>query len=107
MGFARGGAGRRLYTRPRPSARRANMPPTPLVSVVVPTYQRLAQLRESVESVVRQTYPTWELIVVDDGSTDGTTEWVQSLADPRIRLLALPHSGNLGYVRNRGNAEAR
>jgi glycosyltransferase involved in cell wall biosynthesis len=79
----------------------------PLVSVVVPTYQRLDYLREAVASVRAQTYPAWELIVVDDGSSDGTVEWLKGLADTRIRVLALPHSGNLGQVRNRGNQVAR
>lgn len=79
----------------------------PKVSVTVPTYNRLPHLREAVASVVAQTYPNWELIVVDDGSEDGTQEWIAGLDDPRIRLLALPHSGNLGHVRNRGIAEAR
>lgn len=80
----------------------------PLVSVTVPTYNRLPHLREAVRSVIGQTYTNWELIVVDDGSTDGTRDWVESLEDPRIRLVALPHNtGNLGHVRNRGVAEAR
>jgi glycosyltransferase involved in cell wall biosynthesis len=74
---------------------------------VLPTYQRLGYLREAVASVLAQSYGAWELIVVDDGSVDGTREWLNGLADPRIRVLALPHSGNLGRVRNLGNAEAR
>jgi glycosyltransferase involved in cell wall biosynthesis len=74
---------------------------------VVPTYQRREYLREAVASVRAQTYSAWELIVVDDGSTDGTREWLATLDDPRIRVLELPHSGNLGQVRNRGNAQAR
>jgi glycosyltransferase involved in cell wall biosynthesis len=79
----------------------------PLVSVLIPTYNRLHYLREAVESVLRQSYTNWELIVVDDGSTDGTREWVVNLAEPRIRLVEIAHSGNLGRVRNRGIAEAR
>jgi glycosyltransferase involved in cell wall biosynthesis len=79
----------------------------PLVSVVVPTYERLAYLREAVASVVAQTYPHWELVVVDDGSTDGSAEWVRSLNHPRIRVVALAHTGNLGHNRNQGIAVAR
>lgn len=77
------------------------------MSVVVPTYQRLALLREAVASVRAQTYGRWELIVVDDGSSDGTLEWLGGLEDARVRVIALPHSGNLGALRNRGNREAR
>jgi glycosyltransferase involved in cell wall biosynthesis len=83
------------------------MPTGPLVSVLIPTHNRLPYLREAVDSVLRQTYENWELIIVDDGSTDNTREWILTLADPRIRLIAMPHSGNLGRVRNRGIAEAR
>src|SRR5687767_7703512 len=83
------------------------MPTGPLVSILIPTYNRLDYLREAVGSVLRQTYENWELIIVDDGSTDDTRAWVLSLAEPRIRLITIPHSGNLGLVRNRGIAEAR
>jgi glycosyltransferase involved in cell wall biosynthesis len=79
----------------------------PLVSIVVPTWNRLSYLREAVASVLGQSYPRWELIVVDDGSTDGTAEWIRGLADPRITLLERPHSGNLARVRNAGNAVAK
>src|SRR5688572_28836658 len=83
------------------------MPTAPLVSILIPTYNRLGYLREAVDSVLRQTHENWELIIVDDGSTDDTREWVLSLAEPRIRLITIPHSGNLGLVRNRGIAKAR
>ena len=75
--------------------------------MVLPTWNRLPYLREAVRSVLRQTYPRWELIVVDDASGDDTLRWLESVGDPRVRWLTLPHSGNLGKLRNRGVAEAR
>jgi glycosyltransferase involved in cell wall biosynthesis len=88
-----------------PLVRRAMSAPLhedPLVSVVIPTYDRLPLLRQAIDSVRAQTYPRWELLVADDGSRDGTAGYVASLADPRIRLLSLPHTGHLGRVRNAG-----
>lgn len=60
-----------------------------LVSVVVPTHNRLSLLSENVRSVQSQTYAHWELLIVDDGSNDGTKHWVlsQHHQDPRIRLI--------------------
>ncbi len=78
------------------------MMPPPLVSVVIPTYNRLPMLREAVQSVRAQTHPQWELVVVDDGSTDATREFVASLGDPRIWLLSPAHTGNVASVRNAG-----
>lgn len=65
----------------------------PLVSVITPTYQHGAYIRECVESVITQTFRGWELIVVDDGSTDDTLDKVRSLADPRISVLERSHVG--------------
>ncbi|HXG47062.1 MAG TPA: glycosyltransferase, partial [Methylomirabilota bacterium] len=48
----------------------------PLVSVIIPTFDRLGQLVEAIASVRAQTYPAWELIVVDDGSGDGTPSYL-------------------------------
>src|SRR5689334_2783621 len=79
----------------------------PLVSVVIPTYNRLAFLREAVDSVLAQTFRDWELIIADDGSTDGTPEAMARLADPRVRVISLEHSGNPGRVRNAAIALAR
>lgn len=58
----------------------------PLVSVIIPTYNRAHVLHRSIVSVIHQSYPNWELIVVDDGSTDGTNKMVSSfcLKDQRI-----------------------
>jgi glycosyltransferase involved in cell wall biosynthesis len=78
----------------------------PLVSVVLPTYNREAYLRQAVESVRAQTYPAWELIVIDDGSTDGTLPYLSALGDPRVHVLREAHCGKPGDLRNRGLAIA-
>ena len=74
----------------------------PLVSVVIPTYNRAAFLAEAVHSVLAQTFADFELIVVDDGSIDRTRAWVEGIADPRIKLIPLPHSGSPARTRNAG-----
>lgn len=80
---------------------------SPTVSVVIPTHDRLPFLREAVASVRAQTFEDWELIVVDDGSTDGTPEYLAALTDPRICALRTESSGFPGAVRNRGIERAR
>jgi glycosyltransferase involved in cell wall biosynthesis len=72
----------------------------PAVSVIIPTYNRRALLGAAIESVLRQSWNDWELLVVDDGSTDGTAETIPN--DPRIRFVAVAHSGNVAAVRNAG-----
>lgn len=79
---------------------------SPTVSVVVPTYNRLDYLRETVASVLGQTFADFELIVVDDGSVDGTADQLATLSDPRVRCLRLEHTGNIARVRNAGAARA-
>ena len=79
----------------------------PLVSVGIPTYNRLPYLREAIASVREQTHPNWELFVVDDGSEDGTAEFVPGIRDDRVHLVRLFHSGNIARLRNRGVQEAR
>jgi hypothetical protein len=79
---------------------------TPLVSVVIPTHNRLASLQEAVASVRAQDWPSWELIVVDDASSDGTSEWVKANADERVRGVRLDTHEERSEARNRGLAEA-
>jgi glycosyltransferase involved in cell wall biosynthesis len=76
----------------------------PFVSVIIPTFNRLALLQETLESVRRQTFRDFEIIVVDDGSTDGTGEWLKTRND-----LIVVVQGNSGIAssRNRGAAEAQ
>ena len=71
---------------------------------MIPTWNRLLLVEDAVKSVIAQTYAHWELIVVDDGSTDGTAEHLEALGESRLRVLSLPQTGHLGQVRNRGAA---
>ncbi|MEY2458766.1 MAG: hypothetical protein QOG30_596 [Acidimicrobiaceae bacterium] len=80
---------------------------SPLVSVVIPTRDRRELLQRSVESVLAQTVRDFECIVVDDGSTDGTHEWLASLDDPRVTAITLPEGGGAPHARNRGIHAAR
>jgi glycosyltransferase involved in cell wall biosynthesis len=78
------------------------------VSVVIPTYNRAGMLREALESVLGQTLPAAEVLVVDDGSTDGTAQVVEDLARQGAPVVYLsgPHTNNRGEARNRGAAAA-
>jgi len=77
------------------------------VSVILPTYNRASTIRRAVESVLRQTFEDFELIVVDDGSTDNTAKYLRSIADPRLKVVVLEKNRGLGAARNAGIAEAR
>lgn len=74
----------------------------PLVSVVVPTYNRADCVAEAVSSVLRQTYPALEVIVVDDGSTDRTAEVIGGIDDPRLRYIRLEENRGANHARNVG-----
>ena len=76
----------------------------PLISVIMPAYQAEAYIETAIRSVMAQTYPNWELLVLDDGSRDGTASIVQALASEDARVRYLPNPGNMGVAktRNRG-----
>src|ERR1035437_5927629 len=67
-----------------------------MISVIMATNNRAATLPRAVDSVRRQTCEEWEVIVVDDGSTDGTSDFLGELAHPRIRVCR--HSSNRGVT---------
>ncbi len=81
----------------------------PRVSVICPTFNRSEAILATVNSVREQSVPDWELIVVSDGSTDDTEEWVRSAAarDARIRLIRTERHGHPSEPRNAGLALAR
>ena len=57
------------------------------VSIITPTYNRAHTIQKAIDSVLKQTYQDWEMIIVDDGSTDNTEEIVKKSKDPRIKYL--------------------
>ena len=83
------------------------MTASPLVSVIIPTYNHVHFLREALESVCAQTYTNWEAVVINNYSEDNTVEVVESFNDPRIRLENFRNNGVIAASRNRGIALAR
>ena len=71
---------------------------SPRVSVIIPTFNRAAMLRDAIDSVLNQTFEDYEIIVVDDGSTDNTRETISKFNSPKITYI---------YQENRGRSIAR
>src|SRR5271154_220863 len=82
---------------------------TPLVTVITPTYNHEGFIGPCIESLLGQTYPAWEQIILDDGSTDKTGEIVSSYRDPRVRYVRQENQGPFELARtyNRALALAR
>jgi O-antigen biosynthesis protein len=76
---------------PTPGARLGFEPPP--VTVVIPTYNRVGYLRQSIESALAQDYPHCRVLVADDGSTDGTADLVRSFGARGVQLVSGPHAG--------------
>jgi len=76
------------------------------VSAIIPTYNRLPLLKEAVDSILAQDFEDLELIVVDDGSTDGTCEEIKKYGG-RVKLLEQPQNRGVSAARNRGILHAR
>ena len=80
---------------------------TPLISVVIPTYNRQNTITYCLKSVLAQTYKNFEILVVDDGSTDQTVPIVSEICDPRIRLIEAKKNGGAQAARNIGIKAAK
>ncbi|MGB7730546.1 MAG: glycosyltransferase family A protein, partial [Candidatus Acidiferrum sp.] len=78
----------------------------PKVSVIIPTYERAEKVQRAIESVLGQTVTDFEVIVVDDGSSDGTGNVLAEKFGDRIRYYAQTNQG-VSVTRNRGVQEAR
>ena len=74
----------------------------PLVSVIMPCYNMASYISDSIKSVISQTYPQWELLIVDDASTDNTVDIIESYSqsDPRIRCAIKKHNSGIADTRN-------
>ncbi|HZS34172.1 MAG TPA: glycosyltransferase [Methylomirabilota bacterium] len=90
----------------QPAGRPASGGP-PTVTVVLPTYQRASTLERAIRSVLEQTYRDFELIVVDDGSTDGTGAALARVQDPRVVCIRLEANRGASAARNVGIRAAR
>lgn len=78
----------------------------PLISVVIPVYNGEKTIRQTLESVLNQTFTDFEVIVINDGSQDTTLEIVANIADPRLKVFSYPNAGQAAS-RNRGLSQAR
>ncbi|MCD6533685.1 MAG: glycosyltransferase [Deltaproteobacteria bacterium] len=74
----------------------------PLISAIIPTFNRSQSLIRAVASVLAQSWSNLEIIVVDDGSTDNSAELLRKRFGSRIRILQLPRNRGVSYARNRG-----
>ena len=78
-----------------------------LVSVIMPSYNTASYIEETVRSVLNQTYTNWELIIVDDCSTDNTDEILDKISDDRIRIYKNKKNAGAAVSRNRALREAK
>ena len=75
---------------------------TPLVSVIMPVYNRVDCVKSAIDSVLEQTYRNIELIIIDDGSDDGSKELLENINDQRIKLLSNNSCKGVSNARNKG-----
>lgn len=71
-----------------------------LVTIVIPTYNHAEKLNVALQSILRQTFTAWKVIVVNNFSTDNTIDIVNSFADPRIHLFNFKNNGVIAASRN-------
>ncbi|MDN3686555.1 glycosyltransferase family 2 protein [Cyclobacterium jeungdonense] len=79
----------------------------PTLSVIMPVYNGERYLQEAIDSVLKQNFTDFELIAIDDGSTDGSNEILKGQSDPRIRVLSNGINKGISFTRNRGLDEAK
>lgn len=78
-----------------------------LVSIIMPSYNTAAYIKQSIESVLKQSYTNWELIIVDDCSSDNTDEVMKSINDVRVKYLKNEKNSGAALSRNRALREAK
>src|SRR5215207_9882789 len=85
----------------------ATIPPRPpRVSVIVPVFNRVKLVGRALDSVAAQTFQDYEVIVVDDGSTDGSADFIQNRGVAKVRVIRCPENRGAAAARNVGVAAA-
>ena len=79
----------------------------PLVSVIMPVYNAEKFLDRAIQSILNQTYDKWELLLIDDGSTDNSLKLIKKFSDPRIRFFVNEKNSGIAQSTNRGVDESR
>ena len=79
----------------------------PLVSIIMPAYNSSKTIRDSIQSVCHQTYPNWELLIIDDCSEEDIESITHEFEDQRIHYYRLPSNQGVACARNKGIAEAQ
>ncbi len=79
----------------------------PIVSMVMPVYNRAEYLKKSIQSILNQTFKDFEFIIVNDGSADNSIDIIKSFNDPRIKIFENDKNRGIVYSRNRGLSEAK
>jgi glycosyltransferase involved in cell wall biosynthesis len=77
----------------------------PIISIIIPAYNASKTIQETIQSVLNQTFLNFELIVIDDGSTDSTLDVISQISDPRVTVFSYPNAG-ISTARNRGIEKA-
>ena len=80
---------------------------TPLISIIIPTFNRLNEIIRAIDSITLQTFKNWEIIVVDNNSDDGTSDFIEKMNNKKIRLFSIQNNGIIALSRNLGISKAQ
>lgn len=78
-----------------------------MFSIIMPAYNASENIADAIQSILNQSYSKFELIIIDDKSSDNTVEVIQSFCDPRIQLIALEKNSGVANARNKGIEQAK
>ena len=78
-----------------------------IVSVIIPTFNRAQSLKRAIDSVFAQSYKSWEILVIDNSSSDGTELILRQYNKDKVKILSVKNDGVIGYSRNIGIQNAK
>ena len=78
------------------------MGPLPLVTIIIPTYNHAHLISRALSSLIEQTYPNWEAIIINNYSEDNTLEIIENFKEPRIKVINFSNGGSIAASRNQG-----